>query len=83
MKTNLPAKIQTTIQAQAFLNDLYTHNEAFHPQEDAHGVNWLNEDEAPTPTQCDQLNALMRDIYALPSEFDPCEYLFSLYKKNQ
>jgi len=87
MKTNLPEAITTIAEAKAFLRELHTNREIYHPEDDAHTiVSWdgMPDDEAvPTPEQCDQLNKLMEDIYNLPGNdgrhvapmvFDPCGY---------
>lgn len=75
MKTVLPENITTIAQAEEFLKALYINGESFHPEDDAHDVLWAVE---PTSAECDQLNKLMEDIYALPGNFDPCEYILHL-----
>lgn len=86
MKTALPDKISTIEEAKSFLTELYNNNEQFHPEDDAHDIVWQS--ASPTPEQCDQLNKMMEDIYALPENmygrkyvdvvFDPCEFLLNL-----
>lgn len=82
--TKLPAEIKTIEAARAFLSELNKNGEAYHPEDDAHEVDFLNldEDSRPTDHERDQLNKLMADIYALPGNenpphltFDPCQYL--------
>jgi hypothetical protein len=83
MKTQLPNEIKTIEDAKAFLTDLHTNNETFHPEDDATDIEWqtcvVSEIEAI------QLNKLMGDIYALPGNsnsqnmaFCPCEFLLML-----
>lgn len=82
MKTTLPEKISTIEEARAFLKELHKNVEHYHPEDDAHDiVNYLDY----TVEECDQLNKLMQDIYALPGNdspqnmaFDPCVYLLFL-----
>lgn len=81
MKTFLPTAITTVQEAETFLMVLYTNGEAFHPEDDAHGIVW-DLDVFPTSEEADQLNKLMGDIYSLPGNempmaltFDPCEFL--------
>lgn len=91
MKTVLPDKISTIEEAKAFLTELHKNKEDFHPEDDAHTIVWgeiAKQDDEPTPAECDQLNKLMEDIYALPENmygrkyvdvvFDPCDFLLSL-----
>ena len=83
MKTILPEAIKTIAQAKDFLSDLVRNGEMYHPEDDAHDIDWQT-CETPTAQECDQLNKLMDDIYDLPGNdgrhcegiaFDPCEYL--------
>lgn len=92
MKTILPAAIDTVEEAKNFLHSLHSNGESFHPEDDAHDILWYSAD--PTEEECDQLNKLMRDIYALPEctmqfdadkgmymDFDPCGYLLDLHNE--
>ena len=90
MKTQLPQSINSIEEAKAFLAALHSNNEQFHPEDDAHEIEWLtieDENNCPTVSECDQLNKLMNDIYNLPGNndaqnmaFDPCGYLLDLAK---
>ena len=84
MKTKLPKEILTIQQAKSFLFHLFNNAEAYHPEDDAFDVLWLN---CPEPSEQEkiQLNKLMDDIYALPGNnsakdmaFDPCGYLIDI-----
>lgn len=78
IKTSLPESITTIDQAKAFLQSLHDNGEAYHPEDDANSIEWMNSDETnPTAEECEQLNKLMADIYAIGG-FDPCEYLLLL-----
>lgn len=90
MKTHLPQSINSIEEAKSFLAALRSNNEQFHPEDDAHEIEWLtieDENKHPTVSECDQLNKLMQDIYNLPGNddaqnmaFDPCGYLIDLDK---
>lgn len=76
MKTTLPLKISNIVEAKEFLKSLADNDEIFHPEDDAHSIIWdLPENQKPTSNECDQLNKLMEEIYAL--NFDPCEYILN------
>lgn len=85
MKTTLPAQITTVEEAKAFLSALHANSESYHPEDDAHTVQWTT-GESISQADATQLNKLMEDIYNLPGNdgrhvnlaFDPCEYLLSL-----
>ena len=88
MKTQLPLSISTIAEAQVFLTNLFNNGEVFHPEDDAHTVAWQGAE--PSADECDQLNKLMNDIYALPGNnnsqdmsFDPCGFILSLDKDYQ
>lgn len=88
MKTKLPESISTVDEAKAFLLELHTNGESYHPEDDAHDIIWGSCEE-PTPDECDQLNKLMDDIYSLPDigtypnlTFDPCGYFIDLHKST-
>lgn len=93
MKTTLPVSINTVGEAKAFLAELYTNGESFHPEDDAHDILW-NEVEV-SPAEADQLNALMSMIYELPEctpkhdgeiglymDFDPCGYILDIHNAD-
>ena len=50
MKTHLPTSIKTIPEARDFLTALYTNGESFHPEDDAHTIEW-DLCEAPTPAE--------------------------------
>lgn len=77
MKTTIPSAITTQAEAEIFLTNLCINGENFHPEDDAHDIEFLNldEEERPTVEQCDQLNKLMDDIYNLPGDFCPCAFI--------
>ena len=77
MKTNLPAEIKSVAQAETFLTELHKNGEAFHPEDSALDIIW-DTCEAPTRSECVQLNSLMSDIYELEADFCPCEFLLNL-----
>ena len=75
MNTTLPTAIASVEEAQEFLTDLHNNNEAFHPEDDAHHVDFST--CVPAVEERQQLNKLMREIYEL-NEFDPCDFLMDL-----
>lgn len=85
MITKLPSKINTVAEAKIFLSALHANKEAYHPEDDAHQIEW-NICTAPTHAECDLLNYLFIDIYNLEDNngkhinpvFDPCQYLLEL-----
>ncbi len=86
MKTNLPTAITTIEEAKAFLTELHTNGEHYHPEDDAHDILW-DINNTPNRDECMQLNELMHQIYALPGNdgrhsaplaFDPCLFLIIL-----
>lgn len=91
LKTNLPYHISTIEEAKAFLNELHSNNETFHPEDDALEIVWrLPIDQQPTIKDKQNLNSLMSDIYELEENkgkdstnlvFCPCEYLLSIIDK--
>lgn len=93
MKTTLPAKINSLLEAEMFLEELYINDESFHPEDDAFQIEWACS-PPPSITEMARLNELMFDIYALPERingsFDPCEfllrlennYMFAIYMTN-
>lgn len=93
MKTTLPEAITTQEQAEEFLTALWENNEVFHPEDNAHQVVWdtIPEGDRPTPSECDQLNKLMNDIYDLDGNngdhanpiFCPCEFLLELDEEQE
>jgi len=87
MKTNLPNRITTVEEAKAFLTELHKNDESFHPEDNAHDIEW--ETSNPTSEERDKLNALMSDIYELEGNedsqnmiFDPCEFLLNLINQD-
>jgi len=76
MKTNLPQTIETIEQAKAFLTELNSNNEAYHPEESALGVLW-DPDRRPTNAELTKLDFLMDKVNQLGS-WCPCEFLLSL-----
>lgn len=91
MKTTLPVSIKTVEEAKAFLTALHANGEAYHPEDDAHRVDW-HATEVITNGDCEQLNRLMKDIYNLPGNdgrhcermiFDPCEFVTDLNDAQQ
>jgi hypothetical protein len=91
MKTKLPAEIKSVEAAKTFLTILNRNHESFHPEDDAHDIDWTAMDsdtDKPTKEECDLLNKLMDDIYDLPKNtygrkhidlgFDPCGFLLYL-----
>lgn len=84
MKTNLPTSITTVEEAKAFLTELHTNGEAFHPEDDATDIEWNMADlDKPNFLECEHLNKLTCEIYNLPevanypdeTAFDPCAFL--------
>ena len=75
MKTKLPTAITTIEEAKAFLKELNSNCEAFHPEDDAEDIgDWLgiNDDaESPTAEECKQLNKLLKDIFYLEGNVAP------------
>lgn len=86
MRTKLPLSINTVEEAKAFLHELHSNGEAYHPEDDAHDIVWGSCPEA-TEEECDRLNKLMRDIYDnidfYETGFDPCGYLLDLQNPTQ
>lgn len=89
MQTNLPKTITTVEEAKAFLTELHTNGEHYHPEDSALDVIWTEITGATIPVIAEQkqLDKLMSDIYMLPGNdgrhhgdivFDPCEFLNSL-----
>jgi hypothetical protein len=87
MKTNLPSEITSIEEAKKFLSELHANGESFHPEDNAHDIDWdLPDEQKPDYMQSRQLNKLMFDIYNLPGNdrshvnlaFDPCDYLLWL-----
>ena len=86
MKTKLPLSISTVDEAKTFLLELCKNNEQYHPEDDAHDLEWVTIPPANIPTieECDQLNKLMQDIYNLKGNenvhsmiIDPCEVILN------
>ena len=85
MKTNLPQSIGTIEEAKKFLKELCDNNEQYHPEDDAHDIEWDTIEcvgDYPTKEERDQLNKLMNEIYVLKGNedpqnmiFDPCEFI--------
>ena len=84
MKTKLPQSIGTIGEAKEFLKELCDNNEQYHPEDDAHDIEWKTElvGDYPTKEERDQMNKLMNEIYALKGNedpermiFDPCEFI--------
>lgn len=83
MKTQLPESINTLEEAKNFLQLLHANGESFHPEDSAHDIVW-DIPEPPNKHECDQLNALMDQVYYFFNEetFDPCGYLLDLCRKD-
>lgn len=79
MKTLLPATISNIEEAKKFLTDLIENDECYHPEDNAHEINWQSND-IPQESDCDLLNKLMLDIYKL-EDFDPCEFILNYNHK--
>lgn len=88
MITNLPFRIDTVEEAKEFLTELHNNNETFHPEDDAHDINWTTTEVSME--EKDRLNELMQNIYNLPCnkgkypdiEFDPCDFLMDLVRRD-
>lgn len=88
MKTRLPLQITTVEEAKIFLTELHANDERFHPEDNAHGIEWeLPIEDVPTYHEAERLNILMAAIYNLPGNdgrheapmvFDPCAFLSEL-----
>lgn len=79
MKTQIPDSITTIEQAQKFLTELHKNNESYHPEDDAHDIQW---DTCEVSfEECEKLNKLRNDLYKLP-DFDPCEFILELMDKE-
>lgn len=84
MKTTLPTAINTIEEAKTFLTALNTNGEAYHPEDDAHNIDW--DDVDVSHEEAEQLNKLMGEIYMLEGNngnhatpvFCPCEFLMEL-----
>jgi hypothetical protein len=78
MKTTLPSKITTVEEAKEFLTALFDNNESYHPEDDAHDIDWTTCE--PTEEEKEQLNKLMGNMYGLNGEpfFDPCAFLWDM-----
>jgi len=76
MKTQLPNSITSVQDAEKLLTELFENNEQFHPEDDAtqEGIFTLEEGI--------MLNQLMKEIYDLPGDFDPCAFLLKLFQKD-
>lgn len=86
IKTKLPEAITTVEEAKQLLTDLHNNLESYHPEDDASDCigHLATEDE------CNLLNKLMDDIYALNGTdnphlcpvFDPCDFLLNIVDKD-
>jgi hypothetical protein len=85
MKTIIPETISSIEEAEKFLTDLHNNGETYHPEDDAHMIDW--ETVEVSDQEKDALNNAMIDIYNLPGNdgrhdssiiFDPCGFLLSL-----
>lgn len=75
MKTVLPDSIKTKEQGEAFLRELWSNGEAFHPDDSAHNTVWtVPEEQVPTEAECDQLDRLMDECLQVP-DLDPYCFL--------
>ena len=86
MKTSVTNPINTLDEAKAFLTELHKNGESYHPEDDAHHIDWHTEKE-PTDFEKDMLNERMIDIYNIPENagksnsdlgFDPCLFVMEL-----
>lgn len=73
MKTRIPDEIESMEDVRAYLTELHSNNEAYHPEDDARELDFGPEDGA-------RLNAAMRKVYAVCEAHgeDPCEILLTL-----
>lgn len=77
----IPEKISTIVQAENFLFTLVKNGYAFHPDDNAHDINWQDV-EPPTPDECQRLNKAMAQCCALPG-MDVCRLLGkAVYRKQ-
>jgi hypothetical protein len=74
MVTNLSRQIESIEEAKAFLAELIENKEVYHPEDDAHDIEWFLAGENPTSEECDQLNRLMAKTFEFEG-FDPCQYV--------
>ena len=92
LKLKLPNAITTIPEAKEFLKSLHSIGAAYHCEDDANDVEFLNlsEKDRPTVEQCNQLNKLMEDIYNLPGNdgshgpeiaFCPCGFILDEAKQ--
>lgn len=79
LKTQIPENISSIEEAEKFLAELISNDEAYHPEDDANDC--LND---ITKEEGDKLNKLMEQIYAFPGNenvqsmiFDPCEFILN------
>lgn len=78
MKTNLNRFITSKEEAKAYLSDLHSNGEAYHPDDSADSVEWLK--IAPNANECVKMDALMD---ACRDFLDPCEELLALEHKEK
>jgi len=78
MRTNLNRKITSIEDAKAYLSDLQSNNEAYHPDDSADSVEWAV--NAPDANECIKLDSLMD---ACRDFLDPCEELLALGHKDK
>lgn len=75
LKTKLPENITTIEEAKAFLTELIKNDEHFHPDDDAHTINWsLPAKQQPNKKECDKLNSLMYQVCQI-NGFDPYGFI--------
>lgn len=83
MKTNLDREINCDQDAEQFLQELIDNNEHYHPEEDAHDIEWLTVN--CSFEEAEKLNGLMTRIYdgIMMGEItkDPCEYILDNIEK--
>jgi hypothetical protein len=78
MKTNLDRKINSIEDARAYLRELDTNGEAYHPDDSADSVEW--DGNAPDANECILLDSLMD---ACRDFLDPCEELLALGHRDK
>lgn len=75
MKTQLPEKIETVKEAEAFLKALIANNEHFHPEDDASEIITSTGEDLFDEWEASKINKLMGQIWDLNEDFDPCGFI--------
>lgn len=79
MKTNLSITISIPEDIEAFFQELEDNNEMFHPEDDAHGIEWG--EVVPTNEEKDKLNELMQQCFNVHD--DPCGIAWDIFEKTE